>query len=214
MRRGGTRTNEPVSPSDSSVMSIRRSHAFASGHSNSLQWPEMSAERLLHTFPYAVYFGLGRNRHRARGAAFEAKPKGVVRATPMTQTPSTSVRLITRCQAWFQAVESLQVIDPQWLQQVAWSTSYRMLVRAWLGRGPLEHLVGQSMILYFDNGEENYPTFQHPSAGPKGTALRGGLSSDGAAYPRSNTCTLLIFWPCALMSVDVTVIVCRRPTPR
>jgi hypothetical protein len=86
------------------------------------------------------------------------------------------MRLITRCQAWFQAfvaVESLQVINPQWLQQVAWSTSYRMLVRAWLGRGPLEHLVGQSMILYFDNGEENYPTFQHPSTGPKGAALRG-----------------------------------------
>jgi hypothetical protein len=110
----------------------------------------------------------------------------------MTEEAATSLRLITRCQAWFQAfvaVESLPVIDPQWIQKVTWSTGYRVLVRAWLGRGPLEHLVGQSMILYFDNGEDSYPTFQHPSTGPKGAGLKGAkvprtltASSDSAIF--------------------------------
>jgi hypothetical protein len=39
-------------------------------------------------------------------------------------------------------------------------------------RTTLEHLVGQSMILYFDNGEENYPIFQHPSTGDTGAYRR------------------------------------------
>jgi hypothetical protein len=44
---GGMRATPPVSQRDSSPISIERSRAFASGRSNSLQWPAMCAEGYL-----------------------------------------------------------------------------------------------------------------------------------------------------------------------
>src|SRR5437868_13009295 len=56
MPRVRTRTSEPASPNDSSVMSIERSRASANGHCGSPQLFSDVRRGLLHTFPYAVYF--------------------------------------------------------------------------------------------------------------------------------------------------------------
>ncbi|MBN1568559.1 MAG: hypothetical protein JXA73_11990 [Acidobacteria bacterium] len=89
----------------------------------------------------------------------------------------TSILLAARAQAWFEAfvvVESLPPFNPQWIDGFVLPPKPGMFVYTRLGRGPLQHRIGNSAFMYFDNGEVEYPIFNHPSTGPRGAGLNGG----------------------------------------
>lgn len=95
-----------------------------------------------------------------------------------TDSPQTAVGLVARSQALFEAFaapEALPTIDPEWFNNVVINREGRVSVYAWLGKGPVSHQLDHFPLLYFDHGEESYPTFEFPSAGPKGAGARSAL---------------------------------------
>jgi hypothetical protein len=93
----------------------------------------------------------------------------------MTDQQSSPARLITISQAWFEpcvVAEKLPVIDPELLGKVYLQLDVQLSVRAWLGRGPTEHPVGATAMLFFQSSDESYPVFSQPSLSPKGSSLQ------------------------------------------
>jgi len=91
----------------------------------------------------------------------------------MPKSRSTSVCLVVRTQAWFSASVVLETLGPfnaEALDQFPLPNPNTVNIRSWLGRGPCAHNIGASATLYFDHGDELYPTFAWPSVSPKGSS--------------------------------------------
>jgi hypothetical protein len=93
----------------------------------------------------------------------------------MEDDKSSPVRLIAFSQAWFEpfvVAESLPIVDAEWMNRVFMSLDAEMSGRAWLGRGPAQHPIGATAMLYFQGSDESYPVFSQPSLSPKGSSVR------------------------------------------
>lgn len=118
----------------------------------------------------------------------------------MREPESTTVLLIARAQAWFEAfvvTDSLPAIKPQWIDEISLKPEPGVFVRAWIGKGPLQHSLGKSVTLYFEHGEQDYPVLQHPSTGPSNAALMA----------KSSDRLLLADEATAIFGVEVIVVV-------
>jgi hypothetical protein len=90
--------------------------------------------------------------------------------------------VVCRSQAIFEAFvvpDQLPIIDTRWIDDFILPTNGlgSIILNCYLGRGPLSHALGPCAALFFEHGEESYPTFGIPSEGPKGAALLGATES-------------------------------------
>ena len=92
----------------------------------------------------------------------------------MPEPKPTLVALVVRSQAWFTASVVLDTLGPfntHLFDEFLVPTPNTVNIRSWIGKGPCTHNIGGSASLYFDHGEEVYPTFTWPSVGPKGAGV-------------------------------------------
>ena len=91
----------------------------------------------------------------------------------MENPKPTSVCLIVRTQSWFTASVVLETIPPlntKLIDEFPAPAPNTVNLRSWIGKGPCSHKLGGLASLYFDHGEEIYPTFTSPSVSPKGAS--------------------------------------------
>ncbi len=87
----------------------------------------------------------------------------------------TTIGLVIRQQAWFRAHVELGDLTPfpsDKADVVPINPAGVYRARVLLGRGPIDHELGPNLRLWFEHGEQKYPTFQTPSLGPPGAALK------------------------------------------
>jgi hypothetical protein len=92
----------------------------------------------------------------------------------MAAEQPNSIRLIAFSQAWFEpfvVADSLPAVDAKWLEHIFVSLDAQVSGRAWLGRGPAQHPIGATAMLFFQNSDEAYPVFSQPSLSPKGSSV-------------------------------------------
>lgn len=93
----------------------------------------------------------------------------------MTDEKLTPVRLIAISKSWFEpfvVADNLPEIDADWLNRAHLQLDTELSIRAWLGRGPVDHPIGATAMVYFQGSDESYPVFSQPSLSPTGSSLQ------------------------------------------
>jgi hypothetical protein len=112
--------------------------------------------------------------------------------------------IVVRQQAWFRPcldVEALAPFPVEQIHVVSVQPTNIFRARTLIGRGPIDHELPKEFLLWFENGEENYPVFQVPSIGPRGAALKVSAKSRRLALAADE----------ALGLVEISLV---RPVPR
>lgn len=96
--------------------------------------------------------------------------------------PSAPVQhaVVVRQQAWFRPCLDVEALAPFPVDQIHMVSVRPVNVfraRTLIGRGPIDRELPKEFLLWFENGEEDYPVFQCPSVGPRGAALKVSAKS-------------------------------------
>ena len=81
--------------------------------------------------------------------------------------------LVFRQRAWFRphvALEDLPPFPTDRIDAVQARASNTWEVKALIGKGPVKYELPLTYHVYFEHGEDPYPSFQCPSIGPRGAA--------------------------------------------
>lgn len=104
----------------------------------------------------------------------------------------TSVAIVVRQQAWFRPhidVEGVAPFPVDQIDAVQLHPSGVFRARVLIGRGPVDRDLGSEYMLWFDQGESEYPSFQMPGIGtPGGAVMLSGKPRRLMAAPDEALC--------------------------
>lgn len=90
------------------------------------------------------------------------------------QAEPTHIGLVVRQQGWFRAfvdVETIPLFSSEEANSIIVHPTGTFRVRVLVGRGPVQHDLPSTAILWFGHGQEQYPAFTCPNIGPPGAGL-------------------------------------------